>query len=142
MKLLYLIISISYLFTIGCHDSNTNSKSKRVATIDYEMYGCFGSRQATISLNKTDDILLAEMIVDGKEKSVTKMDSVKMIEFERFISGLRKVGIGGCTTEERYEVTYKNERIVRKDGQCEWDGFSKLTQSLFGNPKRVLISLK
>jgi hypothetical protein len=62
-----------------------------------------------------------------------KLTKEMEFDFTRFENELRFIKNGGrCTTKDYYTIESKYGTFVKMDGFCNWDGFSFLKSSLFG----------
>ncbi len=120
-------------FIISCNSSE--SKTEIIATINYELSGCFASEKNKIIIYKVDTSIMANLENDsGKLLVKARLNKPQLDTFNLFISGLRQLKQNNLsTTVCRYSVVLKNESIKRIDVSCEWDGFNNLSKCLFKN---------
>lgn len=125
MKLFYIAFSVCLLFS--CTD-----KPKQIATVSYDLAGCFGAEKNTLTIFRSETGLMAKL--EGNDKSIlrAKLTTMQLDTFELFVRDLKSLPEDiGCTTVSHYTVSYLNEVIRKTDGGCHWNGFNKLKDCLF-----------
>lgn len=118
----------------GCKEAGNlkPSKIEPIANVNFESSGCFHWEKANLRVLKLNNDFFAELKIGKDIRQTAKLDSTKIRVFSTFIEELRKIEDEGfCTTVDTYDVIYKNERIKKVDGHCDWRGFDNLKKSLF-----------
>jgi hypothetical protein len=122
-----LLVLLMIIF-VSCNDPN------RIAVIDHQLSGCFGSGHEKLTVFKKDNEVIAILESAGKQKLETKLNTSKLDTLNLFLSQLRHLKEEtGCTTVETYSVTTGNEVIIKEDGGCNWHGFNLLVKTFFNN---------
>jgi hypothetical protein len=110
------------------------SHSDIVATVNYRFQGCFGGGKSQITLYKVDTDTVARLESDGEISRRVRLSSQQVDTFNLFITELKTLNeYGGCTTVSYYTVFANNETFKKTDGSCDWNGFDKIKECLFGN---------
>jgi hypothetical protein len=112
-----------------------NNHSNIIATVDYSFTGCFGSENSKLLIYKTDNAIMAKLETKGFHRTYKrKINALQIDTLNIFIQKLRNLDEEGlCTTQEYYKVFIGNEIISKTDGNCDWNGFTKLKECLFNH---------
>jgi len=95
-------------------------------TIHYGSTGCFHNQKETMTFQRENDTYF---VVLNNEKKTLNDDFIEQIrKFEKELAQQSDIG---CTTVDKYLVTYKDTHRVIMDGSCAWNGYGKL-KKLFG----------
>ena len=126
----FIALIFSCVIISSCKNPNTT-----VAKVDYAFSTCFGSKTATLVLYKLNDSTMARLVEENTSIQKVKLNPAKLDTFNFFVHELKTLKQSGfCTNTEDYKVTIGNEVIQRSVEGCNWKGFDKLIQCLFGQP--------
>ena len=128
-QFLYSLFLISTT-SISC--TSNLDRNQKIAVIQYESNGDFGSEKSKTIISQKDTSWIAELIVGNKTIETVKLNAYQIDDFNLFISELRNLKQNGlCTTVDYYIVELKKEIIKKEDHSCAWLGYRILQQSLF-----------
>ena len=128
-----------YLFNNHLHSENhlLYSCSKRNVPIidliqDGEYYsikmssqGCFHSYEDEIAVENNDGVYTLSF---NAQKLILNSKQIKRIrKFENELSSIKQLG---CTTEDKYTITYNSIKTEIIDGSCRWNGLYNLKKDL------------
>jgi hypothetical protein len=135
MKQITIVLFFFGLSLVGCRDKGARLPGdKKVATVWYNMQGCFGGERLILKMVANGEESFALLSEEGKEERRVKLNTIQQQAFKDFIAELKALKEEtGCTTISRYYVQYNHETIAKVDGSCDWNGFDKLKNALFGD---------
>jgi hypothetical protein len=111
-----------------------------VARITHQSSGCFHYVESELTIYKEGGRLIAALEEQGLPMHMKQLNDKQLKYFNSFIGELikREQG-GGCTTWENYRVYMNGTTLGFSDGSCDWDGFDKLRENIFGVPLTRII---
>lgn len=114
------------------HFTSCHPRQQVITRIEHDLSGCFGSQYSILSIYKIQDTIYARLETDGKLSKESTIASAQLDTITSFVKTLNTRDFtGGCTTVEKYSVFSEGKYFEKEDGSCDWEGFSKLTSSLF-----------
>ena len=119
----------------GCRDTGVRLPGdKKIATVWYNMQGDFGEERLVLKIVTNGKESFALLSDENNGERRVKLNAVQQRAFNDFIVELKTLKEEtGCTTISRYHVQYNHERIAKVDGGCDWTGFDRLRNALFGD---------
>lgn len=127
---LYITILISLLL-VFCQGSLRGPR--QIAKLNYRLESCFGYMKYDLIIVEKDSSTIVTVYNRGMKSLSQVLDKKKLERFQKFVSELKAIENGGeCTTTEYYVLSYSGEKIIKKDGNCAWEGFSKMYNDIFG----------
>jgi hypothetical protein len=130
-------MKIKVTFCKACHFillillTSCNSQNE-IAKIKYSYSGCFASGKNELLIYEKDGVTKAKLDNGiGVILSPSKIDSLNV-----FIQALRDHDEKEyCTTVVTFKVATKDDDFEKTFGDCEWRGFSQLTDLFFHHEK-------
>jgi len=129
--------SIDSAVRIESHLFNSLSKLKIGDTIklEYHSRGCFYYEDEMLIIYKENQMTVAEL-QSGRNLHRVSLSKSQIRAFNRFENKLRVLKDNyDCTTVDTYILISKSLALKRTEGRCSWNGFDRLTKSLFGEVK-------
>jgi hypothetical protein len=131
MKRSIIIFILLACFLGACQQGN-GPKEVPFAMVKFESDGCFGSDRCLLEIKTKGGESFAFLTCEAGKTRQVKVNGVQLQAFERLITELREVKEEGfCTTQSRYEVTYRTETFRKVDKGCSSEGFSRLRKAWF-----------
>ena len=124
-------------------------KENESITVYFSSFGCFSQTGRKLVLTRSSEGVRAVLyngritypsgsiptIEQGKQVAEKLLDADDELEFAAFETELSRRRDGGCTTIENYTMVSNYGSLSVSDGSCNWFGFTKLSQDLFGTVK-------
>jgi hypothetical protein len=129
-------VLISFIVITSCNYHNNN----QIAKVNFTLEGDFGHEYSQLILYREENILKAKLDTKGNESGSiqTTIDSVGLNQFDSFIKQLKQINNSGfCTTVINCKVETSEEKINKSNIDCNWNGFEKLKETLFGTHYRA-----
>lgn len=133
-KIKYPILAIMlHLLISGC------DRRHEIARIDFASMGCFHHYKSSLLIYEYQDTTKARLETEGKVREV-KLSEEQLKFFNTFVEELKNLkGKGGCSTAQYYYLVMDGNTINREDVSCQWHGFNKLSEKLFGlDPSEII----
>jgi hypothetical protein len=123
---LRLLILSSIICLLSCSDANS------IATIDYNISGCFASGKGLLSIYKQNNDTVAEIQMPGEFYQKVKIDRSQLDSFAIFVKDLKAHSEDDrCTTVENFKVQFASQSFNRINGDCSWNRFEEIKRCLF-----------
>ena len=101
----------------------------------YVSQGCYTLVEEELKFYFEGGVLLAEYCSDtnNETKKLRSKDLAYLIEFEKKLRQIAKIGDGGCTTMDIYYLTMNGEiPVFVYDSGCSWYGYNKMKKDILG----------
>lgn len=122
--------SISLIDTLKANDT---------LFINYETHGCEHYFSEQIKIYKRSEGIFAELYINRQGNEIPNPALAKLLPDSSLIAygqfeskGKVFKSNGLCTTESKFVISLKTDSIKFEDGGCEFDGYYKLKNQLFG----------
>lgn len=123
---LKLLILSTVICLLSCRDGNS------IATIDYNISGCFASGKGHLSIFKENNDTVAEIQMPGKFYQKVKINHSQLDSFAVFVEDLKTHNEDDrCTTIESFKVKFASQSFNRINGDCYWNRFEEIKRCLF-----------
>jgi hypothetical protein len=128
---------LEYPCCIKLHSVSSTMRSLHIkifilASLNFELYGDFGSEQSELIIFHANGIKKAKLDTKGVGSVEMPVDKEGEIAFTKFLQSVKAAEKeGGCTTKIHCSVYTSSETIEKKDIDCSWEGFRGLKSVLF-----------